>query len=185
MKMNVGTEQDLLHRSQNGDLTALGEIYDLYNQSLFCYAMRLLGDEPLAEDCVAETFSRFLHALQQNKGPKDHLQAYLFRIAHNWITDHYRNKDHLTIHLNEDVSQKEDPGIETRSIQNAEKEIVRQALQQLPSNQRLVITLRFLEEWDNDTVSAVLHKPVSAIKALQHRGLINLRNKLSLKDKEK
>jgi DNA-directed RNA polymerase specialized sigma24 family protein len=51
--------------------------------------MRLLGHASLAEDCVAETFARFLKALQKRQGPRDHLQAYLYRIAHNWIVDLY------------------------------------------------------------------------------------------------
>lgn len=182
MKMNVGTDQDLLHKSQSGDLKALGEIYDLYNQGLYRYAMRLLGDDSMAEDCVSETFSRFLQALQQRKGPKDHLQAYLYRIAHNWITDCYRRKDFSSTPVQEETSNPSEPGVEVQSILKAEKETVRRALQQLPPNQRLVITLRYFEECDNETISAALHKPVGAIKALQHRGLMNLRNKLSLKE---
>ncbi|MPM33836.1 ECF RNA polymerase sigma factor SigW [bioreactor metagenome] len=180
--MSVGNEQELLNKSQNGDLNALGSIYDLYNQGLYRYAIRLLGDDSLAEDCVSETFSRFLHALQQKKGPKDHLQAYLYRIAHNWITDCYRKKDFFSISINEESFISHEPSAEAQSTLQSEKEKVRRALQQLPPNQRLVITLRFFEEWDNETVSAALKKPIGAIKALQHRGMMNLRNKLSLKD---
>ncbi len=182
MKMNVGKDQDLLHQSQSGNLAALGSIYDLYNQGVYRYAVRLLGDETLAEDCVSETFSRFLHALQQKKGPKDHLQAYLYKIAHNWITDCFRKREFLSIEIDEESPQADEPGVEIESMLKVEKENVRRALQQLPPNQRLVITLRFFEEWDNETVSVALNKPVGAIKALQHRALVNLRNKLSLKE---
>jgi RNA polymerase sigma-70 factor (ECF subfamily) len=41
-----------------------------------------------------------------------------------------------------------------------------------------VVVLRFLEGWENDEVSAALHKPVSAVKALQHRALMALRKML-------
>jgi DNA-directed RNA polymerase specialized sigma24 family protein len=36
--------------------------------------MRLLGDSSTAEDCVSETFSRFLKALQAGRGPRDYLK---------------------------------------------------------------------------------------------------------------
>jgi DNA-directed RNA polymerase specialized sigma24 family protein len=53
---------------------ALAEIYDTYRPGLYRYAMRLLGDASLAEDCVAETFARFLKALHTRQGPREHLQ---------------------------------------------------------------------------------------------------------------
>jgi len=54
------------------NLDALGSIYDLYSPGIYRYAMRLLGDETLAEDCVADTFSRFLKVLRLGQGPEDH-----------------------------------------------------------------------------------------------------------------
>jgi RNA polymerase sigma-70 factor (ECF subfamily) len=76
-------EQELLHAAYALEEQTLAEIYDLYSPRLYRYAMRLLGDAQISEDCVAETFSRFLQALQAGRGPRDHLQAYLFRTAHN------------------------------------------------------------------------------------------------------
>ena len=83
-------QEELLRRARKFDQQALAEIYDSYSTGLFGYALRLLGDTNLAEECVAEAFTRFLNALHSGKGPKDHLKAYLYRIAHNWITDYYR-----------------------------------------------------------------------------------------------
>ena len=86
------SDQALLQRARHFDQQALGEIYDTYSPRLYRYAMRLLGEVELSEDCVAETFSRFLHALHGGGGPTDYLQAYLYRVAHNWITDQYRRQ---------------------------------------------------------------------------------------------
>lgn len=176
--MEFAEERALLARSQKGDLSALGSIYDRYHQGLFRYARRLLGDETLAEDCVAETFSRFLKALQQNKGPRDHLQAYLYRIAHNWITDQYRKERYLLEELDDSLPETKEQPPESQLIERAEQERIRRALSQLPPNQRQVIVLRFIEEWENEAVALALQKPVGAVKALQHRALINLRKHL-------
>ncbi len=177
--MEPADEKELLLRSQNGDPAYLGLIYDRYNQGLYRYALRLLGDESLAEECVADTFSKFLKSLQQKKGPKDFLQAYLYRIAHNWITDWYRQKHTQFDQLEETIPASEQFHPETMTIAQIEQEKLRKALNLLSADQRLVVILRFIENWDNEQVSKALQRPIGAVKALQHRALTNLRKILS------
>src|SRR3989304_10500490 len=83
-------DQALLLGARMYDDGALGEIYSRYSTELYRYAVRLLGDVHLAEDCVAETFSRFLQALGRGRGPQAYLRAYLSRVAHTWIVDYFR-----------------------------------------------------------------------------------------------
>ena len=61
---------------------------------------------------------------------------------------------------------------------------VRRALAMLTPEQRQVIVLKFLEEWENEEIAQVLGKPVGAIKALQHRALNTLRRLLARDNKE-
>jgi RNA polymerase sigma-70 factor (ECF subfamily) len=79
-----------LGKSQSLDRQALVHTYEQYSPRLYCYAVRLLGDANLAEECVSETFCRYLHTLKAGRGPTISAQAYLYRIAHNWITDFFR-----------------------------------------------------------------------------------------------
>jgi RNA polymerase sigma-70 factor, ECF subfamily len=180
--MNNQNELDLLNGARAFNKQALAAIYDRYNPGLYGYAMRLLGDECLAEDCVSETFSRFLKALHAGQGPSEHLQAYLYRIAHNWITDHYRRQPMLE--LDEDLRAEEEACPEAQVDRRLEQERVRNALRLLTPDQRQVIILRFLEGWENDAVSAAVQKPSSAVRALQHRALASLRRWLLGKEKE-
>lgn len=169
------TDQRLLQRAQDFDEQALGEIYDHWSPLLYRYAMRLLEDPTLAEDCVAETFGRFLVALRQGKGPTDFLQAYLFRVAHNWIVDHYRGCSDKILPL--DVDFKADVEGEPPQVvdQNLERQRVREALALLTAEQQQVIILKFIEDWDNTEIARALGKPVGAVKALQHRALASLK----------
>ena len=70
MENKVSPEQDLLERARRLEHQALAQVYDLYSPGLYRYSMRILGDSTQAEDCVAETFSRFLHAMHRHKGPR-------------------------------------------------------------------------------------------------------------------
>jgi RNA polymerase sigma factor (sigma-70 family) len=72
------------------DKQSLIRIYEQHSSELFRYAYRMLGDSHLAEDCVSETFSRFLRVARENRQSIREVRPYLYRIAHNWITDHFR-----------------------------------------------------------------------------------------------
>ncbi|GAP08109.1 RNA polymerase sigma factor, sigma-70 family [Anaerolinea thermolimosa] len=169
-------DEGLLERARRFDLAALAEIYDHYSPGVYRYAARLLGDSSLAEECTAETFSRFLLALRNGGGPQDQLQAYLYRIAHNWITDYYRRQPVPMQELTEDIGVEHDhPGLVEERI---ERERVRSALFSLTPDQRQVVVLRFLEGWDHEAIARALGKPVGAVKSLQHRALAALRRML-------
>ena len=175
----VPEEQRLLQFAAQLNTQALAEIYDSYSPGIYRYAMRLLGDTSVAEDCVAETFTRFLKALQERRGPRDHLQAYLYRVAHNWVVDFYREHQDaspLTEVLDETLRSDEFPEEEvTKRIRQKQ---IRDAIRHLTPNQQKVIALKYLEDWSNEEIAQVLHKSVGAIKSIQHHALVNLQKLL-------
>lgn len=158
-------------------------LYKDLSPHLFRYAFRLLGDAGLAEECVSETFSRFLQALQNGHGPNSHVKGYLYRIAHNWVTDHYRSHAR---ELDLDSEWTEDPDYRPSriAIGNQEKEQVRNALMQLTSEQRQVIMLRFFEQWQHEEIAASIGKTAEATRALQYRAISVLRRILLETDEE-
>jgi RNA polymerase sigma-70 factor (ECF subfamily) len=175
--------RDLLRRARRFEEEALTEIYDLYSAELYRYAMRLLGDAQRAEDCVAETFTRFLRALQRGGGPRKHLRAYLYRVAHNWISDHYSRGTFGTVPTDSQTLIDEGPDPSEIVHSQMESNRVRLALAQLTPEQRQVIVLKFIEGWNNREVAVALEKPVGAVKSLQHRGLAALRRWLTHREK--
>ncbi|MHB0876197.1 MAG: RNA polymerase sigma factor [Anaerolineae bacterium] len=170
-------ERDLLLRARDLDRAALAEVYDRYSPLLYRYAYRLMGDASMAEECVAETFSRLLHALHDGIGPRDHLQAYLFKIAHNWVTDYYRSE--ATVALADEVRDGASGEPAHVLAQRVESERVRAAMARLPSEQRLVLSLKFVEGWKDADIARSLDLRVSGVKALQRRGLAALQGLLA------
>lgn len=179
----LSEEQLLLQEARSLQSQALAKIYDTYSPGLYRYAMRLIGDEQLAEDCVAETFSRLLQVFQSKRGPRDHLQAYLYRIAHNWIADQYRRAP-ITAELNDthpdgNISPEEETALRIRKVQ------LREAIQKLTPDQQQVVALKYLEDWKNEEIAIAMNKPVGAVKSLQHRALARLQKVLSSKEKKR
>lgn len=172
----------LLEQIQRFDEQALAEVYDLFSSGIFLYSLRLLGDSNLAEECTAETFYRFLKALRQGNGPKDHLRAYLYRVAHNWITDYYRRRlPDISLDrvqgVERDDSQQINPLEAVARAQDRHR--VRLALAKLTPEQRQVVVLKYLEDWNTEQIAQALDKPVGAVKSLQHRALESLRRLLA------
>ncbi len=171
------TEETLLSRAQQFEPQALAEIYDCYSPGIYRYALRLLRNADSAEECVAETFSRFLVTLRDRKGPKQHLQAYLYRIAHNWATDQYRRVPAI-LPLESSLQADSAPTPLQQILQRADEERVQHALFCLTPDQRQVVALKFLEDWSNEEVALALGKPVGAVKSLQHRAIAALQRVL-------
>src|SRR3990172_12115825 len=170
------SDAELLRRAQEADKHALGEIYDTYSQRVYVYAYRLSGEATLAQEVMAETFYRFLLALRAGGGPREHLAAYLFRVAHNLVADHYLKRSRTELSLDESlVADTADPDDEMAHAQAR----ARAALWQLTPEQRQVITLKYLEGLSNEAVAVTLDKPVGAVKSLQSRALPALRRGLS------
>jgi RNA polymerase sigma-70 factor (ECF subfamily) len=177
-------QEELLQQARELDQQALAEIYDSYSTGLYGYALRLLGEPNLAEECVAETFSRYLHAIHAGKGPKKQLKAYLYRIAHNWIVDLYRRSPEQCLPLEEGINLSNAIRVEEQVDRRILANQLRTALFQLTPDQRQVIMLVFIEGWRKAEVAAALGKPVGAVKSLQYRGINSLRKILEITEIE-
>jgi RNA polymerase sigma-70 factor, ECF subfamily len=178
--MTVLLESELLQRARQMDRQALAEIYDRYSPGLYRYVMRLLGDPELAEERVSETFARFLDQLQAGRGPRDYLQAYLYRIAHNLVVDHYRR---LVPEVDLDERYPGDVApVEETAIHHLRGRKLRAAICKLTPDQQMVVTLKFIEGWENSDIAHALGKPVGAVKSIQHRALESLRRILPALD---
>lgn len=188
----ITTDAAFLQRVRQLDEAALTEVFDTFSPAIYAYAMRLLGNEDLAHECVAETFSRMLAAIQRGGGPDEHLRAYLYRVAHNWITDQYRRQPEiLSLDTQDESSDKKyanathltdceaagcDPPLEME--RHTQQVHVRLALSQLTPDQRQVVVLKYLEDLDQAEIARMMNKPVGAIKSLQRRALGALRRLL-------
>lgn len=167
-------ELDLLRRARALDATALTQMYDAHSAGVHRYAMRLVGDVRLAEDCVTESFSRLLIAFRNGQGPTNDLRAYLYRIAHNWLMDEHRSfrrqPEMLPLQDEFDLADDSVDLLQTTS-EAIRREHLRAAIRTLTPEQQRVVSLRFLEGWSLEETAQALGKPVGAIKALQHRAI--------------
>ncbi len=173
-------QTDLVTRAQGGDAEAIGQLYDQHHEALFRYVWARVGERPLAEDLTGEVFMRMLNALPRYRAAAAPFRAWLYQIASNLLVDHYRKMSRQSLApLHE--AERNSAGLNDVTAlveQQLTLERVHQALARLDETQREVVTLRFLSGLSLQEVASALGKTENAVKALQHRGLMALREML-------
>jgi RNA polymerase sigma-70 factor (ECF subfamily) len=168
-------EAKLIQRAKRGDPDAFSEIYDQCQPAIYRYILYKVGNTTTAEDLTSEVFVRLVEKIDRFTYRGRPLLAWLYTIARNLITDHHRrSKQSSPLELDELIVSDDACIEETIEGQLAYRRIIT-AISHLTEDQRQVIVLRFIEEMDNATVAHMLGKSITAIKALQRRGLKALR----------
>jgi RNA polymerase sigma-70 factor, ECF subfamily len=164
----------------SGQLTReeLESIYDLFYAPLYRYVAKRTGSTETARDLTGDVFQRLVHSCSQGRSPTTSVRAWLYRTAHNVVVDHYRRE---AVRKLEPLDWNQaDPG--PCPAQQAELNIWAEralvALSQLTEDQQEVVALRFLEGMSLQETAEVVDKPLTAVKALQHRGLAALQRLL-------
>jgi len=167
-------------RAKQGDVDAVGELYETYRLGVYRYLYYRTGDTQAADDLTSEVFLRMIRALNSYHFQDVGFQAWLFQIAHNLLNDHYRK-----MNVRKDVQLEEtlmnDPHNQrSRPVEHSLTSVTLQkALDRLSIEQRDVIVLRFIAGMPITEVAHILHKSEDAVKGLQRRALSNLRNVLA------
>lgn len=172
-------ERDLILRAQAYEPAAFAEIYERFYQGIYNYVFYRVTDEPLAEDLTAEVFVKALEAIDSYTFRGIPFSAWLYRIANNQVTDHFRRKPrHNHLPLQETlIATDENPNdIMERGFTQRE---LQSALSLLTDEQQQVVILKFVDGLSNLEVGQILGKSEGAIKSLQHRALSSLGRVLS------
>jgi len=171
------TDADLVRRAREGDVDAVGELYDRHHEHIFRYVWSRVDNRRLAEDLTGEIFTRMVVSLPDYRPTGVPFRAWLYRVAHNLVVDHYRKKRKPVLVPLYHAEGRSQEGSNPASIveHHLTVERVRRAMAGLDPVKQEVLVLRFLVGLSLREVALTLDKTVPAIKSLQHRGLVALR----------
>ncbi len=189
MPNSTDPDAELMFRVKRGDLAAFEALVDKYKQPVTNLMARTLGDPTEAEDLAQNVFVQVFRAASRYQ-PSAKFSTWLFTIARNLCWNELRRRSrHPTVSLeqhpedHEEFGEKqyEDPRITLppdlllrRELENK----VRQALAELPENQRLAILLFQEEELAYEDIAKILDCSLSATKSMIHRGRETLKKRL-------
>ena len=126
---------------------------------------------PDPEDALGEVFLQVARDLGRFRGDDAALRRWVFSIAHNRAMDAHRRRSRRA------AATPPPPGPDAAATQLDDPidPALVLALDALSPDQREVLVLRFVADLPLEAVAKVTGRRVGAVKALQHRGLENLR----------
>ena len=174
--MTVNNETKIVQRAQTGDREAFAILHDRHRQAIYTYIYYRVEDQATADDLTADVFVRMVEKIGHFRPRGKPFISWLYTIARNLLTDHYRKRGKTPDTLSLDdvlVAGSDNPSAALEGKLAAA--CLRLALRYLTEIQKQVIIGRFLEARSNAEVARILGKTEGAVKALQHRALAALR----------
>ena len=173
-------DDQLITRVLAGDRAAFETLYDRYSATVFGLALRMLGDREVAEDAVQEIFWRAWRRLASFDRSRA-FAPWLFGIAHNYCIDELRRRKVRPQSVYEDDDHPilsdipDDVDVSESAILTEQSRIVRDALDQLPEEQRQALLLAYFGGLTQQEIAARLGNPLGTIKTRMRLGLQKLR----------
>jgi RNA polymerase sigma-70 factor (ECF subfamily) len=167
-------EERLLVEAAQKDPARFAELYETNFERVYAFVARRVGDRDAAEDLTSEVFHKALKSLRRFEWRGAPFAAWLLRIAANAIADRAQRAGRELA-----VDDPPEVGVEARAVDDLEEVEHRARLfrlvDELPSDQRRVVAMRFAEEKSIREIAETLGRSEGAVKQLQFRGLENLR----------
>ncbi len=170
-------EQSLVLKAQQKDSKAFSELYEAYFDKIYRYILLKTGNQSDAEDMTQQVFLKALKSLPSYRYQEVPFSAWLYRIAHNQMVDHFRKSSRQqTCELSEDITPDDpDGGPQQQAELKMNIECLIKSVRKLTRSQQEVIALRFSSDLPVADVARLMGKSEGAVKALQHSAVVALR----------
>ena len=171
----AGDERRQIEAAQR-DSRRFADLYESNFERVYAFIVRRVGDRHEAEDLTSEVFHLALKNIGRFEWRGVPFAAWLYKIASNEIVD--RSQKTARQPRLDPTDDPREPCWE--EVENRAR--LFRMVDQLPSDQRRVITLRFAEERSIREIAQHLKRSEGAVKQLQFRGLQNLRLRMGDKN---
>lgn len=181
-------ERDLIYKAQQGNTWAFENLIKRYDRRVLALAYQLLGNPQDAEDVYQEVFMRVYKNIHRFRFESD-FYTWLYRIAINCAIS-YRKKRNKHVHtrIGETHSEKQErtwvpadagPGPEKEYLSSEIQAQINSGLDQLPLMQRVVFTLRFLQDFKIKEIANIINCSEGTVKNYIFRSTRRMRQGLA------
>ncbi len=177
------TDNELVDKFVSGDGNSLELLINRYRKQVYTYIFLLVKNQHLAEDIFQDTFIKVIKSLDDGKyRDNGKFLAWVLRIAHNLVIDHYRKEKQLNSTSREDFgmdilnSQKYAVRpAEDSMIDRQIRKDIRELVDSLPIEQKEVLILRQYCELSFKEIAEHTNVSINTALGRMRYALINLR----------
>jgi RNA polymerase sigma factor (sigma-70 family) len=171
----------------NGDTSAYASLVAKHKNLVFSIALKILNNREDAEEVAQDCFLKAFQALKSFEG-KSKFSTWLYRIVYNAAISRTRKKRLELIPMDNHVIHNYTEDSVAQGVEGMEAEerrvMVEKALERLPSDDNLLITLFYKGESSIDEISEITGLSSSNVKVRLHRIRKKLYEDLSVVMKE-
>ena len=168
--------EKLVVQAVNGNTDAFGDLYIIFVEKIYRYVFYHIKSKTDAEDITGEVFLKAWRAISSCRGKENAFSPWLYRIAHNQLVDEIRKRQRQPSLELDDVETISDS--ENSVERYSEQQELLKLIDRLPSNQRRVIILKFIEGMDYKEIAKIMGKSEGALRVMQMRALAALKKEL-------
>jgi RNA polymerase sigma-70 factor, ECF subfamily len=181
MPKNETEDEILMRRLADAEPEALRKLYRKYGSLAYGIALRIVGDEALAEDIALDVFMSAWQASSSYSPDRGAAATWLGRIARNRAIDALRKVKSRGALARDDWADIEDrkgldPEAEASRASCADE--VRAGVAELPEAQRIALSLAFFRGRTHAEIAAALALPLGTVKSRIRDAMLALREKL-------
>ncbi len=164
------SDAELVARARQGDEAAFERLVLRHQRYAFNMAYRVLDDYAEAEDATQEAFVRAWRGLPGFRREAK-FTTWLYRIVHNLCLNRLPRlrRELLQTEPLEEVLANPDPAPPDRFDAQERMAFLHAQLERLPEKYRLVLTLRYLQDFSYAEIAAALDLPMGTVKTHIHR----------------
>src|SRR5215207_681865 len=185
-KLLDAADEALVTKVARGDSAALEVLYDRYAATVLGIALKVLGEQALAEEVLQETFWRVWRSAATYQVERGTFTSWLFRIARNLAIDTYRRRNVrpqaiVSVDGSDPIlDETADPTMDVAeqaqsSLMNRQ---VRKALAALPGVQRQVIEMAYFYGMTRQEIAEATGEALGTIHTRARLALQKLRGEL-------
>ena len=176
------TDRMTVLRLQNGDLSALGELYDRHRLMVYRTALAITNDEEMAADLLQDVFLR-LNRFVKNIDTSRPLEPWLYRVTSNLAYTHIRKRKRWWRAIQDmaEIIQRDVGATSESLVEKREQNLgVRKAIASLPIAHRVVIALYYVNNQSIQEIAEILDIPLGTVKSRLYYGRRILKRKLGM-----
>lgn len=176
--------EHLIARIASGETGAIGLLYDRYCRPAYSLAKRICGDAGIAEDVVQESFLALWRDPQRFDPNRGNFGSWLMTLVHHKAVDAVRRESatrRRTISgadVGEEKNAPSGPGADQAALGSVLAGQVRDALGNLPDEQRRALALAYYGGYTQREVAAITGVPIGTVKSRMFTGVQRLRRLL-------
>jgi RNA polymerase sigma-70 factor (ECF subfamily) len=151
--MRERSDEALMKAYGGGDMAAFKHLYERHRGPLYRYILRLAGDAATANDLYQGSWEKIIKARGSYRASTP-FKAWMYRIAHNHVVDHFR-KFRPQVQINPENVESENSGPEEQLSHEHRSRRLAAAVASLPAEQKDAILLKLEAGLDLQSIADV------------------------------